>query len=146
MTDDPHVTLITKRNWDALLLPILCVTLVCAVLLGAFAGFWRGLALPGFTLAIWLLLRLTTPTDGTKAVAINGNPKVKALLKWLSFFVIMTAGWAFVETVLLGRSLHDPLAMSQIVVFVFMIALLLAGVFVIERRFPADTKSPHDGG
>ena len=92
MTDDSHVSLITKRNWDVLLLPPFGATLVCAILLGTLFGFWRAFTLPAFTLVMWLFLRLTTPTDGTKAVAINGNPKVKAMLKW-AFVLRAVDGW-----------------------------------------------------
>ncbi|KAA5536088.1 hypothetical protein FYK55_28245 [Roseiconus nitratireducens] len=146
MTDDSHVTLITKRNWDRLLLPVVGVSLVFAALFGTLTGFWRAFTLPGFTLTIWLFLRCTTPARGTKAVTINGNPKVKALLKWLSFFMLLTAGWMFVDTIVIGNSIHAPLSMAQIFVFVLLVGLLLAGVFVIERRYPTKPKPPSSGG
>jgi hypothetical protein len=82
------------------------------------------------------------------AVSINGNRKAQALLKWLSFFVVLTVGWVAIDTQVLGNPINAPLSMTQIVVFLLMIALLLAGVFVIERRFPVDPQHEpeQDGG
>jgi hypothetical protein len=146
MADAPNISRVTKRNWDVLLLPVLCISLFLAVFLAAFANFYRAFELPAFTLLIWLLLRFTTPSHGMKAVAITGNPKAKALLKWLSFFIVLTAGWVFLHIVVLGNSFDTPLSTPQIVGFVLIDVLLLIGVFVIERRYPNDPKSPPSSG
>ena len=145
---NPNTTLITKRRWDVLLLPIAVFSGIAAVLLGVFAGFWQGLQVPGLTLILWAYLRYTTSNGGMVAVSINGNRKAQALLKWLSFFVVLTVGWVAIDTQVLGNPINAPLSMTQIVVFLLMIALLLAGVFVIERRFPVDPQHEpeQDGG
>jgi uncharacterized membrane protein YoaK (UPF0700 family) len=146
VSDETHITRITKRGWDRLLLPIAIASTVCATLLGAVTGFWDALTLPAFTSAAWLYFRCTTPATGMKAVSISGNPKVKALLAWLGFILAVTALWALVDTQFLGNSIYAPLTVSQIIGFVTLIALLLAGVFVIERRYPPVPKQPPDGG
>ena len=145
MSVNPHTERITKRSWNRLLLPIVIVSAAFAALLGFLANFWDAFTLPAFTLAGWLYFRSTTPPSGSKAVSINGNPKIKALLAWLAFILLLTGTWAFVDTIVFGNSIYSPIDASQVLLFVALIALLLTGVMVIERRFPSTPTRPnHD--
>lgn len=141
-----HTTQITKHCWDWLLLPIAAISVIAAVAIGAFTGFWRGLEVPALTLGLWAYLRYTTPRAGTPAVSINGNPKVKALLKWLAFIMLITIAWAVVDTHMLGNSIDTPLTGMRIAGLVAMVSLLLVGAFVIEWRYPAPPKDTKTGG
>jgi hypothetical protein len=144
VTNDPCVARINKRNWDRLLLPIATLTAIFASILGVLANFWDAFTLPAFTLLAWFYLRLTTPKQGRNAVSIDGNPKVKALLKWLTFLLLLTGVWAFIDTVVFGKSLYAPIELPQIILFTVLFSLLLTGVMVIERRFPTTPAGPKD--
>src|SRR6056297_4280088 len=97
MVTNVRTVLIHRRHWDRLLLPILCAGVLVAFALALFADFYRFFEVPLLTLVVWALLRWRTPAGGMAAVSIQGSPKVKALLAWLSFIVTWMLLWIAVD-------------------------------------------------
>lgn len=83
---------------------------------------------------LWLMLRLETPADGRPTLRITATPGAPQLLAWLGFMVMLCAAVTAFDMVVLGQGWHDSLKWYHVGLYLPLIIMIFAGVWMIEKR------------
>ena len=125
--------LLTRRRWDAYMLPLF----VAMILFGAFSvwktGQLRFAAAPLGVLPLWAMLRFLTPRVGMKTSTIRSTPGAVVML-WFSGAGILLAGaLVAVDIYLIGHPFRAPLEPYHAILFTPPFILIFAGAYRADR-------------
>jgi hypothetical protein len=135
----PEATaLVTRRHWDHIFL----VSFAVAVGLGLWAllavGDYPPLLGSLLLIPAWLWFRFRWPAAGLRTLRITGLPEMRAMFKWVGLMSLLFLAAFVIDSSVLGRRLADPPSDFVIGSCIFLMIVLIAGSFVIDRRYNPD--------
>lgn len=141
MSDEQTKVKLTRRRWDAYLLP----TFVASICIVPFTiwqtGQLRFAASPLGVLSFWVMLRILTPREGAAAPTIRSTPGAVVMLWFFAAAILLSAVLLTVDFYLFDHPFSAPLEAYHALLFAPPVILAFVGVFCAERT----AKSSSDG-
>ena len=133
MTDEPTKVVLTRKRWDAYMLPLFIVVIFVAAFLARQSGQLRFVGAPLGVLSLWAMLRFTTPRDGMAVKTIRSTPGLVVLL-WCSATGIVLFGLLVaIDVYLLDYPFHAPLEPYHALLLAPPFMVFLLGPIVVDR-------------
>lgn len=140
MEKPPPKQLLTRQTWAAYLLP----SALLAAILGGTAAWLTGqpkfAATPLGVLALWAVLHFMTPRQGQSHATVRGTPGAPTLLWFLGAALLWMAALLGIDFYLFDRTIHDPLQLYHVAVFLPPFLLIFVGAHLADRLSRADQR------
>jgi hypothetical protein len=126
--------ILTRELWNWYFVVAMAVASIAALCLLLAGGGWPALK-PFGLVVFWLAWRFQTPKSGISAHRVSATPGGMHYLALSAFVVTLAAGLVAYDALWIGCGWNEPLEFYQVVRYLALLALLLVGVRIIEKRY-----------
>lgn len=133
VNQDLEKVILTRRRWDAYMLPLFLAAAAIGILQIWQTGQLRFALNPIVVVPIWLMLRLQTPREGMQVTTIRSTPGTVVLLWFMAATLISMALLLAFDVYIIGHPFHAPLEPYHAALFAPSFIIMFTGVFWADR-------------
>ena len=137
--NDNSTVLITRRRWDYYFIPGTILVFLVSIISSIISGNYRVLSATPLFIVLWLWMRFETPSEGTKWHTIRGTPGLMPSLIWFAGIFFLMVLLIIIDSYVTGHRMHDPMKLYHWIASSIIFALILSGVYIIDRRYRKKT-------
>ena len=133
MNPGPNTILLTRRRWDAYMLPLFLAVAAIGVVRAIQSGQLRFTLLPVVVIPICLMLRLQTPRDGMPASTVRSTPGAIVML-WFAIAALSSMTILLViDSYIFEHPFRTRLKLYHALLFAPPFIIMFVGAFFADR-------------
>lgn len=133
MNHRSNKVLLTRRRWDAYMLPLFLAVAGIGLVRTIQSGQLRYALLPAVVMPIWLMLRLQTPRDGRLTSTVRSTPGAIVMLGFAFAAMLSMSILFIIDIYVIGHPFRSQLEPYHVLLFAPPFIIMFVGAFLAER-------------